>query len=80
MYVCMVLIGRILSIPIAIFLSSTWMIRMQLTLCLVGSILVTTIVSRSYTDILIASVTFGYALSSIQAAAMTIITDYDYIL
>ena len=69
-------VGRVVAIPQALFISTTGMIRLQLTLSVLGAILTCTINQQSYPALCIASAVFGYALSSIFPLAMTMAMDY----
>lgn len=70
--------GRVLAIFLAIILSNTTMIRLQLLLTLIGSLLITTIISKSFLFSIIASASFGFGLSSLFPLAMTLISDYGF--
>ena len=72
--------GRILAIPLALRATATTMLRTQLMLCIVGVILILTIAATTYTDALVASGIFGFALSSIFPLGMVIMNDYGYLM
>ena len=70
--------GRVLAIPLAVVLTATTMLRIQLMLSAVGAILVVMIAPESYAAACVASAIFGFALSSIFPLAMTISADYGF--
>ena len=69
-------IGRIVAIPLAVFVTTTNMLRFQLLLSTIASILVLTIITESYMHACIASAALGYGLSSIFPLVMTLGQDY----
>lgn len=71
-------VGRFVAIPLAVVMTATTMLRIQLVLSLAGCILVVTIAKHTYIQACIASAIYGYALSSIFPLAMTISADYGF--
>jgi MFS transporter, FHS family, Na+ dependent glucose transporter 1 len=70
--------GRLLAIFLAVYTSNTNMLRFQLFLCIVSTILMLVITSASYSNASIVSMFYGFALSSIFPLVMTLVTDYGY--
>ena len=70
--------GRLVAIPIAIVTTTTFMMRMQMALCVISSILIVLFSSTSYASIILVSFFYGYALSSIFPLLMTFLTDYGF--
>ncbi len=71
-------VGRVTAIPLAIFFSSTTLIRIQLFLAVVAGLLCLTILSHSYLAACVVSAVSGYALSSMFPVMLTIVSDYGY--
>lgn len=72
--------GRVLAIPLAVYVSTTRLMRVQLSMCVVSSLLVLFLASINYNCIIFVSICFGYSLSSMFPLAMTLPTDYGYTL
>lgn len=70
-------VGRVLAIPMAVYISTTGMMRMQLLLSTLGAILTLTIAKETFALACVASAVLGYALSSIFPLAMTLVLDYN---
>lgn len=70
--------GRLLAIPSAVYLSTTTMLRAQLFLAVVGSLLIYFIGSLSLSGAYVATAVYGFALSSIFPLAMTLVGDYGF--
>lgn len=70
--------GRLLAIFLAIFVSNKRMLRFQLTLCIISSILLSFYLWKSYTSSVYVSALFGFALSSMFPLAMTMVGDYGF--
>lgn len=71
-------IGRVVAIPSAIFLSSTTMIRIQLSLAVITGILSLSLLTISYSMASFVSGFAGFALSAMFPVMMTIFGDYGY--
>ena len=72
--------GRVMAIPLAVYVSTTRMMRIQLSMCVVSSLLVLFLSAINYDCIIFVSICFGYSLSSMFPLAMTLPTDYGYTL
>jgi MFS transporter, FHS family, Na+ dependent glucose transporter 1 len=70
--------GRIVAIPTALYLTTTTMLRLQLSLTVVGVLLGLFLAPISYGYACVASAVFGFALSSIFPLAMTIVGEYGF--
>ena len=68
--------GRVVAIPLAVYFSTTGMLRTQLALSVVGAVLAVTVAHKTYALVCVASAVNGYALSSIFPLAMTLVSDY----
>lgn len=71
-------IGRIIAVPLAVFISASSMIRIQLTLAIIASILTATIFTYSYSTAAFTTGFVGFALSSMFPVMMTIFGDYGF--
>jgi MFS transporter, FHS family, Na+ dependent glucose transporter 1 len=70
--------GRFIAVFIAIYFSSTSMLRFQLVFSILSSVIMLGIAAFSYLDAVVCSILFGLALSSIFPLAMTVVQDYGY--
>jgi fucose permease len=68
--------GRVLAIPLAVYFTTTALLRAQLALTVVGSLLTVTLAHQSYQLACGASAVLGFALSSIFPLAMMLALDY----
>ncbi len=70
--------GRILSIGLAIFLSSTLLVRVQLGLGVLSCFLSVTIMTISYSVAAFTSAFVGFALSSMYPVMITLVENYGF--
>ena len=52
--------------------------RMHIGLCVLGGVMVL-LLSNSYNGVVLSAVVLGYALSSLFPQAMTVLSDYGYV-
>ena len=71
-------LGRLVAIPLAVYLSTTTMMRIQLSLSVIGVGLFAGAAHKSYSLAVGSAVVFGYALSSLFPLGMTIVGDYGF--
>ena len=71
-------VGRIIAIFVAVYLSSTTMLRIKLSQCVIACILLLLISDKSYASLVAVTIVFGYADSSIFPLGMTVLTDYGF--
>ena len=70
--------GRLLAIPIAITLTTSTHLQVQLAQAVVGVVLCLTILDNSYLTACVASGVYSFALSSIFPLALTVVQDYGF--
>lgn len=70
--------GRVLAIPLAVFVSNSTMLRVQLSLTLVSAVIVVVISPISYNLAVVSSGAMGLACSSLFPLVMTLVGDYGY--
>lgn len=73
-----VMVGRIVAIFVAIYLSSTTMLRIKLVQCIFAGVLLIFISSINYNSLMAGTIIFGYADSSIFPLGMTVLADYGF--
>jgi FHS family Na+ dependent glucose MFS transporter 1 len=71
-------VGRIVSVFCAIFLSASFMLKIQLSLAIISGILSMTLLTYSYSMAMGICSIAGFALASIFPVMMTIFGDYGY--
>lgn len=70
--------GRIIAIPLAVFFSTSSLLRCQLVFSVIAAILIVAALSSSFDSAFLISAFFGYALSSIFPLMMTLVSDYGF--
>ena len=71
-------VGRVLSIVLAIYMTASTMLNIQLVLSVIAGVLNVTIMSGSYNNAILCACMLGFALSSVFPLAMTVVGDYGY--
>ena len=71
-------VGRVLAIPLAVYVSNTTMLRVQLTVTVISAVLVVVLAPLSYTLAVFSSAMMGLACSSLFPLVMTLVGDYGY--
>lgn len=76
-------IGRILSVPVALYFSATRMLQFHLTCSLVTSILIAIFACSkvlNYASAAVVSAMLGYAYSALFPLLMTVVNDFDWVM
>jgi hypothetical protein len=71
-------LGRVMAIPLAVYVSNSTMLRVQLSLTLASAVLVVVIAPMSYNLAVVSSGVMGLACSSLFPLVMTLVGDYGY--
>ena len=72
--------GRIIAVPLSVYLDTTTMIRLQLSISSIGAILFASTASINYVATCFASAVFGLGLSSIFPLMMVLPHDFNMIM
>jgi hypothetical protein len=71
-------LGRICAIPMAIFISTTTMLRIQLSLSVICGIILLSLAHQSYNLAVTCAALLGFSLSSLFPLVMTLVSDYGF--
>lgn len=77
-FYAMIAAGRLAAIPLSAVVSTSNLVRMQLTLCFIGGILLLTVSHLSYNGALVCAGFIGLAFSSLFPLVMTLVGDYKF--